>query len=142
MRTVFKYLYATLFILTVISCSAHSLETVKMNIGETSLMVEVADTHEDRVQGLMNRKELDYGKGMLFVFEKEQKMSFWMKDTSIPLSIAYISKSGVIREIHDLKPFSLSPVYSEHSVLYALEVNQGWFEDQGVSVGDSIQFSP
>ena len=63
-----------------------------------------------------------------------------MKDTSIPLSIAYISKSGIIREIHDLQPYSKNPVPSNFSVLYALEVNKGFFKRHGIEVGDQVIF--
>lgn len=142
MNSTAKAFAVLLLVLNVVSCRAEGLKTKELAVGDAGLTVEIADTPEARKTGLMNRKSLDYGKGMLFVFDREQKLSFWMKDTSIPLSIAYISKSGVIREIHPLEPFSQSPVYSRHSVLYALEVNRGWFREQGVKVGDRIQFSP
>jgi uncharacterized membrane protein (UPF0127 family) len=142
MKRIPGILVILIFILNTVSCRADRMETKDLVVGDAALIVEIADTPEARKTGLMNRESLDYGRGMLFVFEREQKLSFWMKNTSIPLSIAYISKSGVIREIHPLEPFSQSPVYSQHSVLYALEVNRGWFGEQGVSVGDRIQFSP
>ena len=142
MKLISKYLFILLLIIHSVSCHADRLETQNIILGQSSLTVEIADTPEARRTGLMNRKKLDENRGMLFVFEEEEKLSFWMKDTSIPLSIAYISKSGVIREIHKMEPFSQSPVYSSHSVLYALEVNQGWFEEQGITAGDRVQFSP
>ncbi|OQY33897.1 MAG: hypothetical protein B6241_06600 [Spirochaetaceae bacterium 4572_59] len=111
-----------------------------MKINETAIEVEIADTVEKRELGLMKRKELEADKGMLFIFEKERKVSFWMKNTEIPLSVAYISKSGYIREIHDLKPYSLNPVQSSHSVLYALEVNQGYFKEHAIKEGDQLIF--
>ncbi len=137
-----KYLKVMLLIAISVSCEAERLETREIMLGKKTITVEMADSPESRRSGLMNRKELGRDRGMLFIFEEEQKLSFWMKNTSIPLSIAYISKSGVIREIHDMTPFSQSPVYSSHSVLYALEVNRGWFEENGISVGDRLQLSP
>jgi len=72
---------------------------------------------------------------MLFVFPHDREVSFWMKDTSIPLSIAYMRHDGTILELHDMQPFSLDPVPSGRAVRYALEVNQGWFERNNVKVG-------
>jgi uncharacterized protein len=115
-------------------------EHITLIINNMPLDAEVADTVEKREKGLMFRKKLDERSGMLFIFEKEKKVSFWMKNTEIPLSVAYISKSGYIREIHDLQPHSLNPVKSSHSVLYALEVNQGFFRENGISEGDQVVF--
>jgi uncharacterized membrane protein (UPF0127 family) len=75
---------------------------------------------------------------MLFVFERDQILSFWMKDTLIPLSIAYISHGGQILEIHDMKPLNQTPIYSSRSARYALEVPQGWFTKAGINLGDSL----
>ena len=115
-------------------------EHITLIINTMPLDAEVADTAEKREKGLMFRKKLDEKSGMLFIFEKEKKVSFWMKNTEIPLSVAYISKSGYIREIHDLQPHSLNPVKSSYSVLYALEVNQGFFRENGISEGDQVAF--
>lgn len=111
---------------------------VALTVGDTSLWVELADTPDLRERGLMHRESLDEDAGMLFVFNDEEQRVFWMKNTSIPLSIAYISADGTINEIHDMVPFSLEPVRSRFPAAYALEVNRGWFERRGVSVGDRI----
>lgn len=103
-----------------------------------SLVAEIAATTEDRERGLMFRKALADGEGMLFVFEADQRLSFWMKNTLVPLSIAYIAADGRIQEIRDMTPQSLAPVDSERSVRYALEVPQGWFSRVGVEVGDRL----
>jgi uncharacterized membrane protein (UPF0127 family) len=100
------------------------------------LSVEIANTDEQREYGLMHRKSLDDGKGMLFVFERDQILSFWMKNTLIPLSIAFISADGRILEIHDMEPQDTRSIHSSRSARYALEVPQGWFNRAGVSVGD------
>lgn len=105
---------------------------------ELSLRAEIADTVETRTRGLMFRKSLPEGEGMLFVFDRDQVLSFWMKDTILPLSIAYIASDGRILEIHDMESGSLSPVTSSRSARYALEVPQGWYAKVGVAPGDRI----
>jgi uncharacterized membrane protein (UPF0127 family) len=124
---------------------AVTFETRELTIrrsGAASLVMEVelARTDRERSQGLMHRKSLEDGKGMLFVFERDQIMSFWMKDTLIPLSIAFIAADGRILEIKDMEPLNLSTVHSERSVRYALEAPQGWFSRAGITLGDTIQF--
>lgn len=99
---------------------------------------EVAQKEEERNYGFMNRKNIPEGTGMLFVFEKDQVLSFWMKNTPHPLSIAYIDRTGKIQNIFDMTPFSLAPVKSTRSVRYALEVPQGWFEKNGIKTGDKV----
>jgi len=89
----------------------------------------------------MFRKSLGEDEGMIFVFDKESKVSFWMKNTEIPLSIAFIAADGTIRQIEDMEPRSLASVPSYRNVLYALEVNQGWYEENGVSPGDRVDIS-
>ena len=86
---------------------------------------EIAKTESERNHGFMERKKIPDGTGMIFIFEKDQILSFWMKNTPHPLSIAYIDSNGKIRDIFDMTPFSLSPVISTVSVRYALEVPQG-----------------
>ncbi|MBN1495492.1 MAG: DUF192 domain-containing protein [Spirochaetes bacterium] len=104
-----------------------------------SLTVEIADTERRRQTGLMHRKTMPREHGMLFVFPREQKMNFWMKNTYIPLSIAYIDSNGVIREIYDMKPLDTSVTYpSALPALYALEVNRGWFRLNNISTGCRI----
>jgi len=115
------------------------LETAVIRVGPTSVEVEVAREAEERERGLMFRKSLEEGKGMLFVFEADQRLAFWMKNTMIPLSLAYIASDGTIRQILELEPGSLDPVASERSVRYALEVPRGWFERAGVVVGDRVE---
>jgi uncharacterized protein len=103
-----------------------------------TLLVEVADEPQSRSRGLMERTELGEREGMLFVFESSEPRSFWMKDTPLPLSIAYVDERWVIREIHAMEPGSLEPVPSRHPARYALEVNRGAFERLGIDVGDRL----
>ena len=115
-------------------------EIIPLQVGEDSYRVEVARTPEERRRGLMGRDSLGRFEGMLFVFQRDQQLSFWMKDTSIPLSIAYISADGTIRSIHDLEPHSRRSVSSTRAVRYALELPRGAFERSGAQVGDTIGF--
>jgi len=115
------------------------LPTVTLRSGDIRVIAEVADIEIERNRGLMFRKSLDEGKGMLFVFEQDQRVSFWMRNTSIPLSLAYITADGTIVQILDLKPYSEQPRPSERSVRYALEVPQGWYGKVGLGVGDKFE---
>lgn len=108
---------------------------------ELTLEAEIAKTPEQRNTGLMYRKELSNGKGMLFVFENDAVQSFWMKNTLIPLSIAFIMFDGTIVDIRDMYPGDTSSVHSSRSVRYALEVPQGWFEREWVKTGDTLVLS-
>lgn len=106
--------------------------------GQVQMIIEVARTDEERAQGLMNRKSLNDGRGMFFVFDRDQILSFWMKNTRIPLSIAFIARDGRILEIRDLRPLDETPVRSGRSARYALEVPQGWFSRAGIAAGDQV----
>jgi uncharacterized membrane protein (UPF0127 family) len=101
----------------------------------------VAKTPAERAKGLMGRKHLGQEGGMFFIFETEDYHAFWMKDTLIPLSIAFVDKSGLIVEIADMKPLSLDSHSPPKPVLYTLEMKKGWFSTNGIKVGDMIRFS-
>jgi uncharacterized membrane protein (UPF0127 family) len=119
-----------------------STMTIDASGGEkVEVRVEIADDPLERERGLMNRTSLGEDRGMLFVFPKEQPLSFWMKDTKIPLSIAYIDSEGRITDILDMKPLDDEPPHytSSEPVMYALEVNQGFFDERGVEVGDQVE---
>ena len=115
------------------------LPTVTLRIGTVTVEAEVADEIDERTIGLMGREELVDGKGMLFVFREPQAMGFWMRDTLVPLSIAYINAAGVIREIHDMQPLDETTARSAfRDLVYALEVPQGWFHKNKILPGDRI----
>ncbi|MDR1947887.1 MAG: DUF192 domain-containing protein, partial [Spirochaetaceae bacterium] len=99
--------------------------------GTVRLKAELARTEDERARGLMYRKSLPDGEGMLFLFEQDQILSFWMKNTLIPLSIAFIGGNGRILEIRDMQPGNLTAVYSSRAARYALEVPRGWFDRAG-----------
>ena len=113
-----------------------------IGVGPHQLQVEVAANPDDRALGLMHRKNMPEERGMLFVYKDEKPRSFWMKDTHIPLSIAFADRSGKIVKIKDMTPFSTKPVKSLYPATYALEVNQGWFERHGVDVGALLNELP
>jgi uncharacterized membrane protein (UPF0127 family) len=100
--------------------------------------VEIATTTAEKQRGLMGRTALAEDAGMLFVFDREQQLSFWMKDTLIPLSIAYINESGRIADIQNMQPLDETPHPSAEPAKYALEVNQGFFNEHGVEVGNKV----
>lgn len=115
------------------------LPTITLTIRDLRLEAEVADDPDEKRIGLMGRKDLAEGRGMLFVFPRPQPMGFWMKDTFIPLSIAYINADGIIREIHDMEPLDENSTPSVfQDLLYALEVPQGWFAKKGILAGDRV----
>jgi len=133
-----------IFCFCLTACSPQKLEVREIPVerdGQRLAVVkaEIARTQEERAQGLMYRKELPDGEGMLFVFERDQTVSFWMKNTYIPLSIAYITSDGRIVEIKDMYPHDESSVMSSRSVRYALEVPQNWFSRVGIKTGDTVK---
>ena len=116
-----------------------TLPTVTLRIGSSTVKAEVADENDERTIGLMGRTELADGEGMLFVFRTPRPLGFWMGDTLVPLSIAYINAAGSIREIHDLRPLAEAPAASTfRDLVYALEVPQGWFTRHKILAGDKI----
>ena len=115
---------------------------VALKIGKINLLVEYADSPQERALGLMYRRELCDNCGMLFKFSSVRVGSIWMKNTFIPLDLAYISEQGVIVDIAPLQPHNLTPVLSSSEVLYALEMNLGWFASQDIRVGDTVSLLP
>ena len=108
--------------------------TVQLTIGSAHLTVEIAHTPEEMQQGLMFRKSLAKDTGMLFVFPEPGPVSFWMRNTYVPLTVAYLDTQGKILELHDLKPLDETPVPSQSMVVaYAIEVPQGWFAAHHIS---------
>ena len=108
---------------------------------KVSIIAEIAKSEEARTYGFMERKNIPDGTGMLFVFESDMILSFWMKNTPTALSIAYIDRKGKINEIFDMKPYSLESIKGTSYARYALEVPQGYFERAGIKAGDSIDLS-
>lgn len=132
-----------LLFLCFIPCIVYSenLQKIPLYLKGKEIRVEVARTPEERAQGLMGRTRLGREEGMLFIFEDEGYHSFWMKDTLIPLSIAFIDREGRIVHITDMKPLTLTSHTPPKPILYALEMNQSWFSKNGIHVGDVVRFS-
>ena len=123
---------------------ASNLPTVTIDASggeEVEVRVEIADDASERARGLMHRTALAENRGMLFVFPDEERLSFWMKNTLIPLSVAFMDSEGRIVDIQDMKPLDDEPpsYVSAEPARYALEVNRGFFEERGVEVGDRAE---
>lgn len=114
------------------------LLTTTLTIRGHRLIVEIASTPAEREIGLMNRFSLQPDHGMLFVFERPQPLAFWMKNTYIPLSVAYVDERGRILNIEDMAPRDLSTHWSQGPALYAIEMRRGWFLEHGIGPGDSV----
>jgi len=102
------------------------------------LRIEVADTYPKREYGLMNRKKLASDGGMLFKFPYFNRLAFWMKNTYIPLDIAFLDDDGTVLQIESMSPLSTRAIVSNYPCRYALEVNKGWFKNNGVREGSTI----
>ncbi len=117
--------------------SAATVVFTKANGSDINLTVEIAETPEARARGLMSRKTLDADAGMLFVWPQDTGSGFWMKDTLIPLSVAFIDGSGKVVDIQDMQPLDETVHHSPAAYRYAVEANQGWFAAHGIESGDS-----
>lgn len=117
------------------------LPTAVISINGIKLTVELAVTEAQKEKGLMFRERVPDGTGMLFVYYEDRPLKFWMKNTKVPLSIAFIASDGTIIDILDMQPYSLAEVSSSRSVRYALEVPQGWFSKHGIKTGDMVDLS-
>ncbi len=135
------FFLAVLFALLLSQVSvAGDLPVVRLCAGSAELTAEIASTRQDREKGLMRRSSLGDGEGMLFIYEDPQQVAFYMKDTFIPLSCAFIGNNGSILEIHDLEPLDETPVISASSeVRFVLEVNRGWFARNLVTPGMTVR---
>jgi uncharacterized membrane protein (UPF0127 family) len=111
-------------------------------VGNERVTAEIAEKPKDRQRGLMFRESMPENHGMLFLFPDEILRSFWMKNTPLPLSIAYADSSGRIVHIADAQPHSERLISSERPARYVLEMNQGWFRRHGVYPGDEIRGIP
>jgi len=112
-----------------------NLPRVLLTTGEHRIQVYVARSDEERALGLMHRQELPDDEGMLFMCDDSAVQRFWMKDTPLPLSIAFLEDDGTILKIADLEPHDLESESSGHPVRFVLEVNQGWFRERGIAAG-------
>lgn len=124
----------------VVSAQAQApLRSVELGMGMYRIQAEVADTPAARAWGLMHRRQLAPHAGMLFVFDIADKHCFWMKNTLLPLSIAFIGDDGKVVNIADMQPGSEDNHCAAKPVRYALEMNQGWFRSKGFGAGSVVR---
>lgn len=135
LNSIFTSLYLLFFITT---AWADTLPQVQLQIGMHIIKAEVAANNEARMQGLMFRKSLEKNQGMLFVFDSSDLHAMWMKNTPLPLSVAFIDEKGVILNIEEMKPFTDAIHAAIKPARYALEMNSGWFNQKGVKAGDVV----
>lgn len=119
-----------------------SLPTIKLGAGIHNIAAQVAQTPEQRATGLMFRTSMPTNEGMLFVFDQPAKQCFWMKNTLLPLSAAFISDNGTVLNIEDMQPQSLESHCSAAPVRYVLEMNHGWFAKRGIKPGAKLTGAP
>jgi uncharacterized membrane protein (UPF0127 family) len=119
------------------------LPTISLKLGDKTLATEVADDDGEREKGMMFRKSMADGEAMLFVLDRPQHAAFWMRNTIIPLSVAYLNSTGMILEIYDLQPRDERPVGSNFdTIAYAIEVPQGWFGKNNILPGTIVKGLP
>jgi uncharacterized membrane protein (UPF0127 family) len=142
------FLFATLLASAALTGRAQTqaqpeLATPKLSIGGKSIRAEIADEEHERAAGLMFRKELADDAGMLFIMPQIGPVAFWMRNTELPLTIAYIGPNGAIMELHDLEPFNERPVPSSFPhIAYALEMPRGWFTKNNIWPGERVMGLP
>ena len=115
-----------------------SNDSRSLHVGGYPITIEIASTPDEQSKGLMNRDHLDPDCGMLFCYDSPQDLSFWMKNTSVPLSIAFIDDEGRIANIEDMNPHDENRVTSSRPCRWALETNRGWFKERNIGIGSKI----
>jgi hypothetical protein len=136
------------FLLTTLPIRSQSgpqpeLPTTELRVAGKKILAEVADEEHERATGLMFRESLAPDSGMLFVMPGPGPAGFWMKNTKVPLTIAYLDTQGTIMELHDLEPLNETPVPSRfRQIAYALEMPRGWFTKNNVWPGERIDGLP
>lgn len=119
-----------------------TFKTTQIKVGGHPLKVEVAADEPQRLQGLMYRKSLGKEDGMLFIFDEPGYHAMWMKNTLIPLSVAYVDKDGVILNIMDMEPQTLDSHMAAGPAVYAIETNKGWYAAKKLKAGDKVTGLP
>jgi uncharacterized membrane protein (UPF0127 family) len=124
------------------AAALEKFEAAQIKVGAKPLHVELALSEPQRMQGLMFREKLGANDGMLFLFDTPEYQSMWMKNTLIPLSVAFLDRDGVILNIEDMEPQTLDPHMSAGPALYAIETNKGWFRANGLKPGERASGLP
>jgi hypothetical protein len=142
-RAAARFLAAAAILVAAASAAAQErLRTATIKIGPHPLRVEIAATDPQRSLGLMHREKLGHDDGMLFIFDEPAYHSMWMKNTLIPLSVAYLDAQGTILNILDMEPHDVSSHMSAGPSIYAIETNKGWFEAKKVKPGVKVTGLP
>jgi uncharacterized protein len=118
------------------------LQRIKLSAGMHQIDTQLAQTPEQRQIGLMWRKEMPQHEGMLFIFEQPSQQCFWMKNTLLPLTAAFVADDGTIVNLEDMKPQTTEPHCSAKPVRYVLEMNKGWFAKKGIKAGSKLTGEP
>ena len=132
----------TVILLNCLAGRAEPLPQVRLQIGLRYVQAEVAATPESRSTGLMHRTELGRNQGMLFIFEDTSTQAMWMRNTLIPLSVAFLDERGAVINVAEMQPLTETVHASTAPARYALEMNAGWFSNAGVRPGDRIRGVP
>jgi len=119
-----------------------ALRTTQIKVGAHPLKVEIAQSDPEREKGLMFRRSMGANDGMLFIFDEPAYHSMWMKNTLIPLSVAFVDREGVILNILDMEPQTLDTHMSAGPSIYAIETNKGWFAQKKIKAGDKVTGLP
>ena len=140
LRAVAAFASAVLISLPLAACSDETRLIVQSESGDHAFTVEVVDTPETRAQGLMYRQELADDAGMLFDFQEERPVSFWMRNTFIPLDMLFIKADGTILNIHvNARPHDTTSIPSEGPVQFVLEIPGGRSDELGIAAGDTVE---
>jgi uncharacterized membrane protein (UPF0127 family) len=126
-------------VLVPLRAAAQQLPRTELTAGVHLIRAEVADNFVTRMQGLMHRSSMGPNDGMLFIFDEPGIQCMWMKNTLIPLSVAYIADDGAIVNIEDMKPHSEDSHCTKKPVRFALEMNAGWFDSKGLKAGSKLR---
>jgi uncharacterized membrane protein (UPF0127 family) len=118
------------------------LPSIRLSSGMHVLQVQVAQTPDQQAAGLMFRKTMGTNEGMLFIFDEPRQQCFWMKNTLLPLSVAFIADDGGVVNIDDMKPQTLDSHCSTKPVRFVLEMNVGWFDKRGIKAGSKFLGDP
>jgi uncharacterized protein len=141
-RALASFVIVTAFGYALAQDGPQKLPSIKLSAGMHLLQVEVAQTPQEHSVGLMFRKSMSTNDGMLFIFERPGQQCFWMKNTMLPLAVAFIADDGSIVNIDAMKPQTLDGHCSTREVRYVLEMNDGWFEKRGIKAGMKLQGGP
>ena len=137
-----------LSLMAIATCLAHAqepqmeLQRIKLGAGMHQIDAQIAQTTDHRQIGLMWRKNMPINEGMLFIFEQPSQQCFWMKNTLLPLTAAFVADDGTIVNLADMKPQTTDPHCSKKPVRYVLEMNQGWFAKKGIKAGAKLSGLP